>query len=402
MLDAVGHPCLARGVLVSLGLLVSACAGQGGPHGSDPSLHAPTGASYVSTEHTAVATSVDAWPIAGASVKVSLSTPRRAGAAPLIVYVPGLGESSEAGERWRSAWSASGYAVMSVQPRAEDATAWTSDLARAGDFSSLGHQRYAGAAMRRRLDTLAQVLAEAQRRSAAGDELWQRVDWNRVAIAGFDLGAYTAMAIAGERGEGTEEVSVRMRIIAAIAISPIVNASTGSLVNQRYDSIVVPVLSVSSDADGDPLRIVVDPRQRSIPFDRMNGPDKYFLSMYGITHANLSGTPDQAGHGSGSAKSPRDGASSAGGTDTGRQRGGSGRRRSSGEGTGSDRSRASAEDDAGADSLSAKVAQARLLVAQDVTTAFLDAYVKGDSRAREWLSNEATRSLGASGELRRK
>ena len=78
---------------------------------------------------------------------------------------------------------------MSVQPLAADATAWASELARAGDFSALGHARYDGEAMRRRLALLAQVLVEAQRRSVAGEAAWQRVDWNRVVVAGFDLGA---------------------------------------------------------------------------------------------------------------------------------------------------------------------------------------------------------------------
>lgn len=55
-----------------------------------------------------------------------------------------------------------------------------------------------------RLHMLLDVLAEAQRRSAAGDGVWQRLDWQRVAVAGFDLGAYTAMIMAGEHVPGVQ------------------------------------------------------------------------------------------------------------------------------------------------------------------------------------------------------
>lgn len=44
----------------------------------------------------------------------------------------------------------------------------------------------------------------------------------------------------------------------------------------------------------------------------------------------------------------------------------------------------------------------RIIAAQDVSTAFLDAYLKGDPLAREWLIVDAGRWLGTTGELRRK
>jgi hypothetical protein len=43
-----------------------------------------------------------------------------------------------------------------------------------------------------------------------------------------------------------------------------------------------------------------------------------------------------------------------------------------------------------------------MIAVQDVSTAFLDAYLKGDALAREWLAADAERWLGAAGELRRK
>jgi hypothetical protein len=152
---------------------------------------------YAPAEHESVRTSQSTWPLPERTVKVLLTVPAHPRSLPLVIYVPGLGESNGAGDRWRAAWSAAGYAVMSVQPLLEDETAWTSELARTGEFKSLAREHYGAAATSRRVRALEAIAAEARRRSRAGEEGWERIDWDRVAIAGFDLGAYTALASLG-------------------------------------------------------------------------------------------------------------------------------------------------------------------------------------------------------------
>jgi hypothetical protein len=44
----------------------------------------------------------------------------------------------------------------------------------------------------------------------------------------------------------------------------------------------------------------------------------------------------------------------------------------------------------------------RMIALEDVSTAFLDAYLRGDPLAREWLTRNAKQWLGAAGDLRRK
>ena len=389
---------------VSLQLLLAACAGPVPTHSRDAHVREsaePASAPYAPAEHDAVDTITSIWQLSSGSVKVVLCEPQRAGASPLVIYLPGLGEPSEAGERWRVAWAAAGYAVLSVQALVEDSTAWTSELARAGDFKSLGRWRYAPAAMSRRVAALAEVLTQAQHRAAAGDRGWQHIDWNRVVVAGFDLGAYTAMAMAGERvaGAGAMEQAGGLTIRAAVAFSPYASPSADAL-DTRYLGIRIPVLSVTSDRDGDPLGLADGASLRSAPFDHMTGPDKYLLSLQGLHHAQLSGSalaapqPPSAGNRS-------DAASNKSGGSGQRSRGG--RRQTASETGGSadreERGAGSAGDDGG---LSAPDLQMRMRAAQDITTAFLDAHVKDDPRARSWLAAGASQWLGASGELRRK
>jgi predicted dienelactone hydrolase len=388
----------------SLLLLISACASHPTPRVSEASIREFAAKGYAAAEHDSVSTTSHAWTVSGRGVKIVLAEPVRPGPSPVVIYLPGLGESSEAGEQWRTAWASAGYAVVSVQLLDDDATAWKSEFARAGDFKALGHQRYAGTVMSRRVQLLADLVSEGRRRSIAGEVAWQRLDWTKVALAGFDLGAYTAMTVAGEHVRDADDAAGRLQVSAVIALSPFANPAAGSF-DTRYRDIRVPVTSVASDVDGDALGLVDSAYLREAPFTHMEGSNKYLLSLQGLPHAGFSGSPDAKGLKAEAepTKRAQDTDSKASSDGSGQHRHG-GRRGGSGDGGKPGRARPEASGDEGAASagLSPSALQIRLIAAQDVSTAFLDAYVKDDALAREWLAVDAKRWLGTSGELRRK
>lgn len=407
---AAGAALLARSAAAAGLLLLAAACSNHAPqrqHESPVSSFAAKG--YAATEHDTVVTTKATWPLSGQNIQLVLAKPVRAGSTPVVIYLPGLGEASDAGAGWRSAWAAAGYAVVCVQLLDDDATAWRSDLARAGEFKALGRQHYAGAAMSRRVRRLADLVAEGQRRSTAGEAPWQQLDWNQVAIAGYDLGAYTAMTVAGEQVRDADDANGRLQIRAAIALSPYASMSGGTG-DDRYRNISTPVMSVTSDVDTDPLGLVEGAYLRDAPFTRMPGPDKYLLSLRGLPHSGLSGGvggADAKGPGPDADGSKRaQGAAGGNGTGQGQQRRGAKRGDSGGTGASdaskSGRERSGSGDGAFAAGLSASERQMRIIAAQDVSTAFLDAYLKGDPLAREWLAVDAARWLGRTGELRQK
>lgn len=197
---AAAPPATARAGLRRLLGASALLAGLGGCSTPAPApvdtapLRAFAARGYAAVAQVAVDTSTHDWLLAGQAQRVVLMRPHGASAAPLVVYLPGLGEAPEAGGAWRAAWAGAGYVVLSVQALAEDAEAWQSELARAGDFKALGQRQYSGAAMTRRVAALAAVLAEAERRGLAGEAAWQGIAWRRRVVAGFDLGAYGAAA----------------------------------------------------------------------------------------------------------------------------------------------------------------------------------------------------------------
>jgi predicted dienelactone hydrolase len=389
---------------MALALLLAACSVQ--PWRVDEvAVHAFAVRGYAAAVQAAVSVSRHDWSVAREPVTVVLARPVDVAAAPLLIYLPGLGESSDAGAQWRMAWAAAGYAVLSVQPLADDALAWRSPLAREGEFKALGQERYAAAAMRRRVQVLSAAVDEARRRAIAGDAGWQGIDWDRRAVAGFDLGAYTAMALAGEQIEGSDSLSTLVPVRAAIAFSPYMNLANGRL-DTRYGAVFGPVLSVTGEADGDPLGLVAGAAQRLAPFDGMPGPDKYLLLLRGLVHARFDGDgaaaeTEQAADARGRRAETRSG------DDGGGTRGRGGRHRSQGDDRAGDGGADADEPGArggrgGEGALSPTAVRLRLTAAQQISTAFLDAYVKDDPLAREWLAGSAARWLGAAGELRHK
>jgi len=301
-----------------------------------------------------------------------------------VVYLPALGEGAEAGAAWRMAWAGAGYAVLSLQPLADDAQAWHSVLAREGEFKALGEQRYGADAMRQRVQRLAAVLDEARRHAIAGDPDWQGIAWDRSAVAGSDLGAYTAMVLAGEQIGRDDNLPALVPVRAAIAISPYPGGAAG-----RYAAVYGPALSITGDADGDALGLVAEPGLRRAPFDAMPASGKYLLLLSGLAHAPLSGNAPRL-----SVEGELDAIEAAAGDDRRDAPGSHQRRGGNGPASRADRPadpRPVGVGDGG--SLSPTAVQLRLTAAQQVSTAFLDAYVKDDPRARGWLLDEAGRWL---------
>ena len=352
---------------------------------------------YLTDDRFNIVTSESHWGSGDYDFDITWTLPERGRNLPLVVYLPGLGEAGSAGEAWRKAWAQAGYAVLSVQPLAEDRKAWSSGAARRGDFGVIAKERYAAKAVTARMQALAALLGEVRKRDSEGDTQASRLDMTRVALAGFDIGAYASMLAAGELPPG-EAAPIRLSvpIAAVIALSPYADFS-GHPFTERYRSITGPVLSVSGYEDADAIGAVTSPSVRKAPFENMPSRDAYLLWLVNATHPTMSGSaarPGEASNGENDAAAPAEegrashkGGSHQGGSRRGRRSGGDSER---GDATGGGRNPS--------ESPTARAISATLI--EGVTTAFLDAYVKKDPVAQEWLHKDAVRWLADRGELR--
>jgi dienelactone hydrolase len=191
------------------------------------------------------------------------------GPLPVVIYLPGLGQGSDTGQRWAAAWAQAGYAVLGLQPLADDEAAWRSPLARTGEFRALGELHYGPARRAERLAALRSLLAVLQ---ASPQLAGAALDWQRAAVAGYEIGAQTAL----EFGDASEGWAPR----AVLAISPPPMEAPGR----------TPALVITSDTDGDALGLVRHPGDRRRAFEQRPPGSAWLLSPPGLSHAALSGT----------------------------------------------------------------------------------------------------------------
>ncbi|MCX7169291.1 MAG: hypothetical protein NTY41_03110, partial [Proteobacteria bacterium] len=269
-------------------LLLTGCATHSPPKPDAAKVKQFAGQGYLTDDHFGIATTFATWEVGYSRFDIALTVPTKPGIFPLVIYLPALGETRSAGDSWRAAWAQGGYAVVAIQPLAEDAGAWSSSRARTGDFSVLARERYSGKAMNARLEALRLALSELIRRRDGMEAPLDRIDLSRASVAGYDLGAYTAMVIAGESVRGAAQTALPIEISAVIALSPYADFS-GASFGERYGGIRGPVLSITSDNDTDSLGMVVSPSVRKAPFEYMPAGQKYLLTLTDISHHSLAG-----------------------------------------------------------------------------------------------------------------
>jgi hypothetical protein len=350
---------------------------------------------YVSKRHFATDASQDTWSFKDTTVNVSFIAPTASGAFPLVVYLPGLGESADAAVLWRSAWAQAGYAVLTIQPYDLGESIWRSPRARAGDFAALAAERFSTAAQAAHASVLGYAFAELRRRAAAGQVPYAKIDMAHVAIAGFDLGAGSAASIATSTGASAAPVPAGWRWRAAIILSP--PASAGTAAADTAEPI--PVLCVTGTADADPFGLTASPRQREAACAGLPGKARYVVVLSNANHALLSGAntnSDDPIYVNGTADPSPGARPSKKPRSVQLQQNSDGHPELSEEPDDGPRQKRRAPILTGPGPFDPKL----LAAVQAISTAFLDATMRDDASARTWLTKDAAVWLGGSGVLR--
>lgn len=351
-------------------------------------------------------------------IYTEIVVPREAGRYPLVIYMPGLGEDIQEGRRWRDVWAQAGYAVLAVQPQADGTSVLASDEARSGRFLGIARRAFSTESRGLRVEALKFVLGEVDRLAKNGDVLFARADRTRLLLTGYDLGADTAMACAGERWSGAAAAHVG-GLRGVLALSPYHDPLESD--NTVYADVHLPVMSITSDNDIDPFGLVVDVSTRSAPYRGMPRDDKYLLVLRGISHRGLSGRDElQADMGQSPAGERRSGGRSRGGRGMGGPMGGgmgSGmggdmtggsmmpgdmdRDMTSGPGGGGDIGGGRAGRPGGGErgQGGGGNTERQVQVIESVSLAFLEASLKNSAMAKDWLALDAPRWLRAVGSL---
>lgn len=208
---------------------------------------------------------------------------------PVIVFSPGLGGSRDMYRYLGEYWAAHGYVCMHVQHPGSDDAVWK-DQAR-----PVRRLAKAAADTDNFVNRPQDVSFALDRLTACNQDasfaLHGRLDLSRIGMAGHSFGAYTTMALAGQRfrrGSGTMEHLADPRIKAAIAMSTPVKNRSGIPGGHGYAEIAIPVYHLTGTLDSDPLG-TPDPALRRVPYDQTRRAEAYLLTLDGGDHMVFSG-----------------------------------------------------------------------------------------------------------------
>lgn len=310
---------------------------------------------------------------------------------PVVLYLPGLGETARSGEAWRRGWAEAGYAVLSIQALEDGPAVYRSSEAQAGALQAL-HQRYFSSAARSlRLQRIHQALAQVVQRAKAREAGFAQLDLQRLAVAGFDLGAQSAAALLTEGKTGEPSVTP----LVAILLGPYVEANDDLA---RFATLDKPLLVVTGAQDDAPLSWQA-PGHRQRLWQSLPPRGHYQLLVEG-DHPSLAGNDPIAKHAR-ERRGERGGGRPAGGPPP------SGRPMPLASFAGADAGAPPTEHSRSAPpgvghSQGMPVDPRQSVAIQAVSLAFLDARLQGLNAARQWLDNGADVWLSGVAELQHK
>ena len=284
-----------------------------------------------------------------------------AGLLPVILFSHGLGGSREGYSYLGQHWASHGYVCVHLQHPGSDSSVWR------GQAEPLKALKEAVRTPRLAMDRSADVrfvLDRLEKLQTEQGPLKGRLDLKRIGMAGHSFGAHTTLVVAGQVAvlPGGREISqADPRIKVAVIMSPPVPQRPAQR-EKAYQKIAIPCFYMTGTEDDSPIG-ETRKEDRRLPFDLSGeAADRYLVIFTGGDHMIFSGrTPGLAG---------LPGTGSRGLVALRRQR----------------------EKDA---------VFHRLICAG--STAFWDAYLRGDQKAKQWLAEGGFQKLlGSEGSFEKK
>lgn len=204
----------------------------------------------------------------------------------VIVFSHGLGGSREGYEFLGRHWAGCGYVSVHLQHAGSDDAVWK-DAAPAERMQAMRGATMNLANIANRPKDVSFALDQLRAvRDDAGSPLHGRLDLERVGAAGHSFGGFTTMAIAGQRLGPAQWADPRVK--AAIQMSaPIVRPAQRE---RAYGGITIPVFHMTGTRDDSPIGDT-KAEERRIAFDKMNSAGTCLLILKDGDHMVFAGAP---------------------------------------------------------------------------------------------------------------
>lgn len=198
--------------------------------------------------------------------------------APVVLFSHGLGGNREAASYLAGHWSARGYAVVCLQHPGSDDAIWKE--ARAGERMTAVNRAASGGNLLLRAADVPAVLGQLEKWNKEKEHvLYSRLDMKRCGMSGHSFGAMTTQLLAGQTILGKSFTDPRIK--AAIAFSP--SPPRAGDAQSAFADVRMPVMLMTGTLDDSPVGNTT-PEQRRLVFPALPDGDKYELVLDQARH----------------------------------------------------------------------------------------------------------------------
>lgn len=255
--------------------------------------------------------------------------------APVILFSHGLGGARQNNPYLGEHWSARGYAVVQMQHIGSDESVWKGK--RPAQIMPAMQAAASGENFMLRVRDVAAVLDQLEAwNGSAGHRLEGRLDMKKVGMSGHSFGAVTTQAVSGQSAPGLGQAATDPRILAALPMSPSLPERGGA---SAFGQVSIPWLLMTGTKDSSPIGRT-PPEERVKVYPALPATiDRYMINLWEADHGAF-GQPQEGMMRRAANRNPN---------------------------------------------------HHRVILA--LSTAFWDAYLKGDADAKAWLQGPAARSV---------
>jgi predicted dienelactone hydrolase len=235
-----------------------------------------------------VATLLMTWhdPARTRDIPVEIYYPANAAApCPTIIFSHGLGGNRYGYAYLGEHWAACGYIAAHIQHAGSDDMVWRN--AGIGAYAALQESvTHPENAVNRALDVTFAINQLLALNKQPGSRLKGLVDPTRIGMAGHSFGAWTTLAVVGEKNPAGKTFT-DPRIKAAIAMSAPVPGGPAAA-QGAFAAIKVPVFHMTGTRDNSPIG-ETKAADRRVPYDQSTAPGTCLLILTGADHMTFSG-----------------------------------------------------------------------------------------------------------------
>lgn len=207
---------------------------------------------------------------------------------PVVIFSHGLGGTRDGYEYLGRHWASHGYVCVHVQHKGSDNAAWENQP---DPMASMKKAVLDVKNSTERPKDVSFAIDQMEKMNAdAAAALKGRLDIENIGVAGHSFGAFTVLAAAGEVYGGPLGLGFTFtdpRVKAGIPMSTPVPFKQLSA-NKAFGRISIPCLHMTGTRDDSPVGDTMA-TDRRIPYDGINGADQYLVTFTGGDHMIFSG-----------------------------------------------------------------------------------------------------------------